>query len=158
MAAMLVVALVVGIVVLKPGKDSPGADGTPTPSPLDPKAQVEQAYLEFWKIWTDANLNLDASNLDRVATGDALDSLKKAIEDQRAKNQPGQIRVEHNYTIAITGESTASVDDTYINHSRRLDPQTKEPIEPDPNNQVHKSHTLKKVGGIWKVAEIIEYK
>lgn len=157
-AALLVAALIVGFVVLRGPDVTPNSSNSPSPQPTEAHAQVEQAYLKFWEVWAEANEKLDASRLDDVATGEALEALTEAVEAQRASNQPVRIRVEHNYQIAITDEATASVDDRYINHSQRLDPTTMEPIEPDPNAQVRKSHTLKKVGGRWKVAEIIEYR
>ena len=156
--AVLVAALFVGLTVFNRGEQAPDSDGSPSPAATDARAEVEQAYLQFWDVWADANEKLDPSQLDDVATGEALSALVEAVEAQRANNQPVRIRVEHNYQIAITDETTASVDDRYVNHSQRLDPETMEPIDPDPNAQVRKSHTMKKVEGVWKVAEIIEYR
>lgn len=153
---LLIGGIVAAFVLLPAANDGPADDGSPSPSPTDVRLETEQAYLRFWEAWAEANLELDPSLLDEVATGEALEALKESVEVQKARNEPVRIRVEHNYEIAIVDENTASVDDRYINHSQRLDPDTMEPIEEDPNVQVRKTHTLRKVNGQWKVAEIIE--
>jgi hypothetical protein len=153
---LLIGGLVAAFVFLPNSDDGQATNGTPSPTATDVRLEIEQAYLRFWDVWTQANLELDPSLLDEVATGEALAALMESVEGQRARNQPVRIRVEHNYEIVIVDESTASVDDSYINHSQRLDPETMEPIEDDPNVQVRKTHTLRKVNGQWKVAEIIE--
>jgi hypothetical protein len=67
------------------------------------------------------------------------------------------VRIEHRYRITIIDATTATVEDRYINHTVRLDPETMEPIEDDPNQRVHKSYTLKKVDDVWKVTDIVLY-
>lgn len=135
--------------------DHPPASTTPSAS--DIRAEVEQAYLRFWEALAGANLALDPKPLGEVATGEALATLSEQLEEQRAQNQPVLVRVEHDYQILVTAPDTASVDDRYVNHTVRLDPVTRQPIEPDPNAQARDSHTMRKVDGTWKVAEIIEY-
>jgi hypothetical protein len=158
LAAAIVLVAVVVFVFLDTSPGTPKESPSPTPSPADNRAQVEQSYLDFWDTWAEALLQLDPSLLDQVAVGDGLQVLRAQVEEQRKLNQPVRIKVEHSYTILITDADTASVDDRYVNHSVRLNPQTKEPIEPDPNQQLRKSYTLKKVEGRWKIAEIIEYR
>jgi hypothetical protein len=128
-----------------------------TPTPTDPRAQVEQAYLHAWDVWADALMTLDPSKLPEVLTGNALDLVREQVEAQKDKNQPVRVRVEHNYRIVLVNDTTASVDDRYINHNVRLDPETLEPIEEDPDERVRRSFTLRLVDGTWKIAEIIGY-
>lgn len=157
--AVLAVLFIAGYFFLLSDRNGDGPNNaSPSTSPTDPRSEIEQAYLRFWDVWADANLRLDASRLEEAATGTALEALRATVEEQRAKNEPVRVRVEHNYTIAILGTDSASVDDKYINHSVRLDPQTDEPTEPDPNQPVRKTWSLKKVDGKWKIAEIIEYR
>jgi len=159
--AALVAGLLVGFLAL--GNDDPSSGTTTTPqvttsaTPSDPRAQVEQAYLHAWDVWADALLQLDASRLPEAFTGRALELITGQVEEQSQSNEPVQIRAEHNYTITILDAQTASVDDRYINHNVRLDPDTLEPIEEDPNRREHRSFTLKLVDGIWKIERIIEY-
>jgi hypothetical protein len=156
--ALLVAGLVVGFLVLG-GNSSPP---TPPPTnssvgPTDTRAQVEQAYLRAWAVWADSLLRLDPSRLPDALTGRALEVITQQVEEQREKNQPVRIRVEHDYTIVLVNATTASVDDRYINHNVRLDPDTLEPIEADPNHRERTTFTMKLVDGTWKLAEIIEY-
>jgi hypothetical protein len=161
MLALLVVGLVVGFLTLD-GKGSPSpSPSSPTRNsvtPPDVRAQVEQAYLRAWDVWADSLLRLDPSRLHDVLTGKALELVTAQVNAQREKNQPVRVRVEHNYRIALLSTTSASVDDRYINHNVRLDPQTLQPIEKDLSGRVHRSFTLELVDGIWKIADIIEYK
>jgi hypothetical protein len=156
--AVLVAGLVAGFLVLRGNSDSPPSSSTTrTPTSTDVRAQVEQAYLHAWDVWAESLLQLDPSRLPEVLTGRALRVVQERLEEQRQKNQPVLLRAEHNYRIGIIDETTASVDDRYINHSVRLDPDTLDPIEEDPNQRLRTSFTMRLVDGTWKIAEIIEY-
>jgi hypothetical protein len=159
--ALLTAGLVVGFLVLRGNKDSPppstSTTGTPTPTSTDVRAQVEQGYLHAWDVWAEALMELNPSRLPEVLMGQALEVITGQVEEQARKNQPVQIRVEHNYRIVIVNDTTASIDDRYINHNVRLDPETLEPIEEDPNHRERTSFTMKLVDGTWRISEIIEY-
>ena len=160
--AVLAAGLLVGFLALGDNDGSSGSTRTtppnsPNATPTDARAQVEQAYLNAWDMWADALLELDASRLPETFTGRALELISGQVEEQTQQNEPIQIRAEHNYTVAILDAQTASVDDRYINHNVRLDPDTLEPIEEDPSRPEHRSFTLKLVDGTWKIARIIEY-
>lgn len=155
-AVVIAVALFAGLVLLDRSPSDSTDNRSPTPTATNPRAEVEIAYLAFWDTFARALLELEPNLLDEVATGEALTVLKEQAQEQKDQNQPVQVRVEHNYTIQIIDDSTASVEDRYVSHNVRLDPETKEPIESDPNEQLHYSYTLRKVDGRWKVAEVIE--
>ena len=159
--AVLVAGFLVGFLALGDDDKSSGTTTTPpvttSATPSDPRAQVEQAYLHAWDVWADALTSLDTSPLSEAFTGRALRVVTSQVEEQKRKNEPVRIRVEHNYTITLIDPQTASVEDRYINHNVRLDPETLEPAEPDQETNVRRSFTLKLVGSTWKIAEIIEY-
>ena len=154
--AVVLIGLVLGIILLR-DNDSPSPNPSPTATSTDVKTQVERAYLHYWDVYTEANLNLDTSRLGEVLTGEALKNVQDQIDEQKSKNQPVRIRVEHKYSIVLVDEATATVDDTYVNHSQRLDPRTGEPVDEDPNQQVRRTYTLKKVDGSWKVSFIVGF-
>lgn len=166
LGASILGLIVIGLVLLsgRPDTKEVSQAQTPHPSPSintsgeDPTAEVERAYLRFWEAWTRANLDLDPSLMAAVTTGPLQQLFVEQIEELKAKNEPARISVEHNYEIVLLGPDIASVEDRYVNHSVRLDPDTLQPTEPDPNAPVRKSHTLRKVDDQWKVAEIIEYR
>jgi hypothetical protein len=160
--AVVAGGLLAGFLAFGDDGQSSGATETtpptsPSGTPTDPRAQVEQAYLDAWDVWANALLQLDVSQLPETFTGRALELISSQVEEQSQANEPVRIRAEHNYTITVLDEQTASVDDRYINHNVRLDPDTLEPIEDDPNRREHRSFTLKLVDGTWKIARIIEY-
>ena len=74
--AVLVAGLLVGFLALGNDDQSSGTTTTPpvttSATPTDPRAQVEQAYLDAWDVWADALLKLDASRLPEAFTGRAL--------------------------------------------------------------------------------------
>lgn len=154
LAAMVAIVVVLGLLFTRTGRNAT-PNGSPTPTPTSLESQVEKAYLAYWDARTESLLKLDPAPLERVTTGEALQTSRQLLEDQRNENQPVRVRVEHNYRIVIRSETEAVIDDTLISHSVRLDPQTMEPIEPDPNETIRNTYTLRKVEGEWKVAEII---
>jgi len=157
--ALLVAGLIAGFLTLGGNGSSPSPSPTGSSvTPTDVRAQVEQAYLRAWDVWADSLLRLDSSRISDVLTGKALEIVTAQVNEQRDKNQPVRVRAEHNYRIVLINAITASVDDRYINHSVRLDPDSLQPVEEDPNERVHRSFTMKLVDGTWKISEIIEYK
>lgn len=160
--AVLGALFAAGYILLVDRNGKSSNNSSPSPSPTDVRTEIEHAYLTFWFVYGQAALNLEPEQIDQVATGEALQKLKAQIEEQRSKNQPVRIRVEHNYQIVYpipgSGSDTASVDDRYVNHSVRLDSQTRQPVEPDPAASTHDTYTLKKVNGKWLVTEIIEHR
>jgi hypothetical protein len=160
--AVLFTGLLVGYLTLGNDDGSSGSTRTtppdsPSETPTDTRAQVEQAYLNAWDVWAGALLELDASRLPEAFTGRALKVVTNQVDEQQRKNEPIRIRAEHNYRITLIDDQTASVDDRYINHNVRLDPETLEPIEPDEETRVRRTFTLRLVDSKWKIAEIIEY-
>ena len=146
-----------------PPSPSPAASATvsptpeATPTPADIRGEVEEAYLHAWDVWAEALLTLDPSGLPEALTGDALELVEGQVESLAEKNQPVRVRAEHDYRIALIDAATASIDDRYVNHNQRLDPETLEPIEKDPNEKLRRSFTMRLVDGTWKLAEIIGY-
>ncbi|MGH9201411.1 MAG: nuclear transport factor 2 family protein, partial [Vicinamibacterales bacterium] len=133
-------------------------NSSPSPTPTDVRAQVEQAYLHYWDVYAEAMRSLDSSRLGEVVAEDALENHRSQVGEQKQKNQPVRISVEHDYRITIVNDSSASVEDNYVNHSVRLDPQTKEPVEEDPNKRVRRTYTLKKVDGTWRVTLVVGFR
>lgn len=155
---LVIIGLVVGFVVLNDDNRPPNGGVSPSPTPTDVRAQVEQAYLRYWDVYADALLRLDASRLDEVLSKEALENHRQQVDELRGKNQPARVSVEHDYVITLVNDTTASVEDNYISHTVALDPETKEPVEKDPNTRVRRSYTLEKVNGVWKVTLIIGFR
>src|SRR6266508_601453 len=75
--AVLAAGLLVGFLALGDSDGSSGSTRTtppdsPSETPTDVRAQVEQAYLDHWEVYADALLTLDGSRLSDVLAGAAL--------------------------------------------------------------------------------------
>ena len=155
---LIIIGLVVGFILLGDDNTTPNAgNSSPSPTSTDVRTQVEQAYLNAWDVWAYALLRLDTSRLPDVLTGNALDTINTQVERQRGRNQPVRVSAEHDYMITLASDTRASVDDNYVNHNVRLDPETMEPIEEDPNERVRLTFIMTLVGGTWKISEIVGF-
>ena len=155
--AVVLIGLVLGFIFLR-NNDSASPNPSPTATSTDVKTQVEQAYLRYWDVYADAMLRLDPSRLSDVLADKALANHNQEVQAQRSKNQPVRISVEHDYALTIVDQATVSVEDNYVNHSVRLDPQTKQPVDEDPNQRVRRTYTMKKVDSVWKVTLVIGFR
>jgi len=164
--AALAVLIAGGIAagLLLGGSSSPDTTPTspatvsPTTSPANVKDQVRQAYLNYWDVYAEALLKLDTSELGDVLTAEALDIVTKQVEQQRSKNQPVRIEIEHHLRIVLINPGKASVDDRYVDRSVPLDPQTMKPSGPPLRGRIHQTYTMELVNGTWKVSYIVGYK
>jgi hypothetical protein len=147
-----------------PGITSPPASSAPRTSPasstpsttLSLRAQVLAAYNDSWRIYADALQRLNPSNLAKVFAGDALRQAEQDVATQKAKHQPVRISITHHTRVLLANATDGVVQDNYRNHSVALDAATGKPVEPDPNEIVYQRQSLKRVGGVWKVVEVIE--
>lgn len=160
--ALAVAASIVALVFTRTGR-SPNANSSPSPistkSPTvdEIKAEVERDYLRYWAVTSEALESLDTSRLPEVLTGEALETTRASIEEQRSRDEPVRTQVEHNYQIFILTEF-ATVDDTFVDRSVRIDAKTRQPVGPAQNKTIRNSYTMRKEGKTWKVAEIIGYR
>ena len=163
---LLGVALLAALLAGCPQRDpsAPTTTGSAAPTPpeapttqttLSPQAEVRAAYLRQWDMYAHAVRRLDTSKLDEVFAGRALQTVRAEIQRRRRQGHPAAVRVQHHITsIRLVNPTTAVVLDRYRNHSVRLDPATGKPAEPDPNEVIEESYTMKLVSGAWKVTEI----
>jgi hypothetical protein len=138
------------------GSEGPSASLTTPPSTQAQtvEEEVEAAYLRSWEVYAEAVLELDPSGLEETYAERALQVERDEVARLKAANTPVRVRVEHDYSIAMTGNDRALVTDAYVNHSVLLDPSNGEPAEPDPNKQVTDLYAMRVIGGKWKVVHI----
>lgn len=129
-------------------------ESTTTTTKLTPEQEVEAAYLKSWDVYIRAKREVTSEGLDCCYFGDQLARTRADIEDRIKRNAPARVSVEHNYRIRMIAADVAVVEDTYRNHSVLIDPDTGEPIEADPNNTSSEIYTLRRIEGVWKVADI----
>ena len=121
--------------------------------PTTVEGQVEAAYLRSWDVYAEAvyHLVLDESAFAEVYADPLLAVVRSEVQDRIGDRRAALVRVEHNYSIEMTGATTAAVVDRYMNHQVLIDPATKEPVEPDPNDELVDIFTLRLVGQRWTV-------
>jgi len=131
---------------------------TRPPTTLSPRGELLAAYRRSWQVYGDALRRLDPSRLSSVFAGTQLRDIQDEVADQKAKHQPVRVSVELHPRVLLVNATDGVVDDTYINHMVILDPSSGKPAEPDPNEPVHVHYSFKRIGGTWKVVQIIEYR
>jgi len=167
LAALVGMGIAVGLLTTGGGSDGsasppvtpPSITETSTPSTPSIQSQVRAAYLKSWAVYSKALVTLDTSTLSQAFTGAALRIVTRQVEKQRAKYQPNRISIEHHIRhLTLINETTASIDDRYVDTSVPLDPKTLKPSGPPSRGRFHQTYTLKLENGTWKVAFIVSYK
>jgi hypothetical protein len=129
-----------------------------TASTASAAAELLAAYLRSWDVYADALRRLDATKLPTAFAGDALRVAQREVVDHKAQGHPSLVRIDHHPKVLLVNATDGLVQDNYQNHSVLLDPKTGTPIEKDPNETIYQRQSLKRIGGAWKVVEVIEEK
>src|SRR5205085_2534499 len=90
------------------------SEATPTPSALptvEPQLaeEVGRAYVTFWRVRSQALLELDTTHLGEVMDGDYLQNFVARLDELRLEGRAIKTQIILNYTIAHVTESTATV-------------------------------------------------
>ena len=138
---------------------APEREASTTTTAFDPatvEGEVEAAYLRSWDVYADAvyDLELDEQALAEVYAGVTLANLIDEINVRSSTGRAALVDVDHNYEITLLDSSSAVVVDAYRNHQVLIDPVTKEPTEPDPDEEVLYSFSLTLIDDAWHVTKI----
>jgi hypothetical protein len=145
---------------------STSASAAPTTTAVQPTtastasgaADLLAAYLRSWEVYADALRRLDPTRLPTAFAGNALRVARQEVVEHKAQGHPSLVRVDHHPRVLLVNATDGVVQDNYQNHSVLLNPKTGAPIEKDPNETVYQRQSLKRIGGVWKVVEVIEEK
>lgn len=136
--------------------ERPTSTTTTAFDPASVEGEVEAAYLRSWDVYADAvyDLELDEAALAEVYAEEALelriDEVNRRIQERRAS----LVRVDHDYQVVVVDESTVNVIDTFVNHQVLIDPDSRVPIEDDPNETLLVNFKLRLIDGSWRVVFI----
>lgn len=124
--------------------------------PASTEGAVEAAYLRSWDVYADAvyNLDLDEAALAQVYAEDLLDVRRAEIRSRVDEQRASFVLIEHDYRIDLTGDDTALIIDKYVNHQVLIDPDTKDPVEDDPNAPIVDAFSAKRVGTTWVMFDL----
>jgi len=128
---------------------APTAVPTATPSVED---EVAAAYARYWDAYAQSLLNLDASLVEGVASGEELQRIRDEIEGLRSQGLALRTVVTHNPVILDSSESSAVLFDEIVNNSFYVDPQTKDPPEaPGSGEILRDTYYFETINGQWMV-------
>lgn len=141
----------------------PAATSVPTTEPiglstpeLTDQQIVEQAYLRYWEVYSEALLQLDTSRIPEVAADEELQRIQEEVEGFRQRGQAVRANVTHRYFVFDVTEREAKIHDEIFDRSFTVDPVMKEPaIGPDSGSLVKDNYSLKKIDGVWKVVKSV---
>jgi hypothetical protein len=138
--------------------ERPASTTTTAFDPASVEGEVEAAYLASWDVYADAvyDLELDEQALAKVYGGEHLQTKTDEITDRIADGRAALVDVEHDYEVQMVDETTAVLVDEFVNHQVLIDPETKEPIEEDPNESGADAVSLKQSGGVWRVTRVVQ--
>jgi len=123
--------------------------GAATPSRAQ---EVEQAYLKYWEVYSEAMYTLRTSRLSEVAAGERLEQAVVEVEKLKAQGRAAKIDVEHHFFVFDATANSARVHDEYVNNSYAIDPETKQPVgTPGKSESIVDTYFLERVDGVWKV-------
>jgi hypothetical protein len=111
-----------------------------------------------WANITQAWANLESKTLPQTETQPRLSAFAGLLEERRAEGKAQKVDVVRGGAIVhFIGGQMAVVYETYTNHSVAVNLATGEPLEPPPDDQEAVSYLLRKVDGVYKVAEFAHH-
>jgi hypothetical protein len=136
--------------------ERPASTTTTAFDPATVEGQVEAAYLKSWDVYAEAvyNLEFDEAALAGVYAEEALETLRGEISTRIEERRPSYVRVDHNYQVAVASPGLANVVDQFTNHQVLIDPDSREPIEPDPDEVQLINFRMALIEGSWKVTRL----
>jgi hypothetical protein len=137
---------------------SPAARDNPSPTPtVDPilADEVGQAYVAFWKVRSQALLDLDETHIAEVMDGDYLDNMREVIGNLRNEGHAIRTKVELNYSVLQAANSDASVLDIIVDNSVYVNVATNEPESTPEGGRLVVLYQLKKDVATWKVVDSV---
>ena len=132
------------------------ADSTPTPT-VEPQLadEVGRAYVKFWRVQSQALLELDTSHLSDVMDGDYLASVEKRIDELRDEGRAIKAEVRLNYSVVQAGADSASIVDQFEDNSVYVAIGTDQALSEPTADHLAVLYTLRKVSGAWKVVDSV---
>ncbi len=133
---------------------------SPTPSALptvEPALadEVGRAYVMFWRVRSQALLELDTTHLSDVMDGDYLTNIEQLIDELRSENRAIKTQVALNYTVVQATSDTASVVDFFQDNSIYVKIGTEEPLSTSTADQLRVLYRLRRFPDGWKVVDSV---
>jgi hypothetical protein len=132
------------------------AEPTPVQAavPAELAAAIIQGYDNYWSVRVRAMGDPGGTSLDlaSVMDGDELAVAQKTLSEYQNAGEAYQTTVKHQIWITRATPTEADIVDQYTASTLRIDPTTKDPVEPEPEvEQLTGMFALESIDGAWKV-------
>ena len=127
---------------------------TPLPT-VEPTlaAEVGKAYENFWRVKSQALVNLDSTHLVEVMDGDYLATTTSLIEELRSEGRAIKTQVSLDYTVVQADPASAAVVDFFVDNSVYVRIGTGDPLSTPMADELSVLYRLRKLDQVWKVVE-----
>jgi hypothetical protein len=130
------------------------ASATPSPLPTVEPALAEEvgkAYEMFWRVRSQALLELDATHLAETMDGDYLTNFTQGIDQLRSEGRAIKTKVSLHYFVFQASADAASIVDDLEDNSVYVTVGTEDALSNPTGDQQRVLYRLRKVEGAWKV-------
>lgn len=136
----------------------PPATPQPTALPtVEPNvaAEVGQAYENFWRVRSQAELTLDGSRAGDVMNGEYLAHFLDVLNQMQQQGRAIKTQVSLDYTVVQANDNSALLHDRIEDTSYYIDAATGTPLSDPAHDVVLIEFTLVKTDGAWKVVDSV---
>jgi hypothetical protein len=130
------------------------------PNGVDPGLadSVVDAYIRYWDARAKATGDPLAQDLDAelvgVMAGTELAKAQQSVADFRADGRVYLVHVDHQIQLQRATPQEALVVDEFTSTARKIDPNTRVPVDSPPVVEHRKdAFLLRPIDGIWKVVD-----
>jgi hypothetical protein len=117
--------------------------------------QVGTAYQAYWRVRSQALLELDPSHLSEVMDGEYLANFQSRLNDLQTQNRAIRTQVNLNYTVVQANSLQAIVQDRVEDESFYIVPGTLDPITQPAKDLTFIEFKFQSIEGIWKVVDSV---
>jgi hypothetical protein len=118
-------------------------------------AEVGQAYENFWRVRSQALLDLDPTHLPEVMDGNYLEGTVHRISELQNEGKAIKTQVSLSYSVLEVSAENATIVDDVIDNSVYVNIGTEDAISEPTADQLRILYTLRTVGGVWKVVDSV---
>jgi hypothetical protein len=131
---------------------------SPTPAPtVDPSlaAEIGAAYESYWRVSSQALLDLDPTHLSDVMEGSYLHTFEMRLDNLRTSGRAIKTQVTLNYKVIEASDTTAVVIDRVEDDSYYVSAGSEEPLSDPSNDLLRLELKMLNDTGTWKVVESV---
>ena len=139
---------------LAPPEQTPTLTPLPTVEPTL-AAEVGQAYEHYWRVRSQALLELDPTNLPDVMDGEYLQMFESRLEALAEQGKAIKTQISLNYKVVLANTQSATVLDRIEDDSYYVKAGSSEPLSDPANDVLSLEVKLIKRDGLWKVVESV---